>query len=150
MTMKRLVTGLLRTPGDAEAAVQRILNDGHVLGDISLMMSDKALPQAAVGAGKGGVIVAGPIAAELAGAPAGDTTGGLLGALIDTGVPPPRAELYETGLQKGGILVGVHARSKAEVDRLEWIFEDFGAEHVRVGNTGEDPSDAFDWRPLRL
>ena len=42
MTMKRLVTGLLKTRAEAEAAVRRILDDGHVRDDISLMMSAKA------------------------------------------------------------------------------------------------------------
>lgn len=135
MTMKRLVTGLLKTRGDADAAVQRVLEDGHVRSDISLLLG-----------AAGGVMVVGPITA----ARAGGAKGGLTGALIDTGEPEQRAEIDETSLQEGEILVGVHARSTSEVDRIECIFEDFCAEHIRVRNTGEDPSSSFGWRPIRL
>ena len=77
------------------------------------------------------LVVAGPIAAALAGAGAGAATGGVIGALIGAGIPEYRAKVYDTGLRSGGILVGVEARSGEEVDRLEELLEDVGAEHVR-------------------
>jgi hypothetical protein len=175
MVTKRLVTHLTKTRSDAEAVVQRVLDAGYVRGEISLIMSDEArLRQFAIGGRTQGataagaviaaiaavgttimlpwirLIVAGPIAATLAGPGAGGPRGGLIGVLIGGGIPERRAELYETGLYKGEILVVVHARSNADADRFEWLFDDFGPEYVRIGNTGECPAGSFGWRPIRL
>jgi hypothetical protein len=78
------------------------------------------------------LVIAGPIAAALAGAGAGAATGGVIGALIGAGIPEYRAKVYEAGLREGGILIGVEARSEDEVDKLEALLEDIGAEHVRA------------------
>lgn len=78
------------------------------------------------------LVIAGPIAAALAGAGAGGATGGLIGALIGAGIPEYRAKVYEAGLRGGGILIGVEARSDEEVDRLEELLDELGAEHVRT------------------
>ena len=80
----------------------------------------------------GGLVVAGPIAAALAGAGAGGATGGLIGLLIGTGIPEHRAKVYETGVRGGGILLGVEAKDSEEVDKLETLLEDIGAEYVRA------------------
>ena len=79
-----------------------------------------------------GLFVAGPIAAALAGAGAGGVTGGLIGLMIGTGIPEHRAKVYDTGLRSGGILLGAQAKSVDDVDRLETLFEDIGAEYVRA------------------
>jgi hypothetical protein len=79
-----------------------------------------------------GLVVAGPIAAALAGAGAGGATGGLIGLLIGTGIPEHRAKVYETGVRGGGILLGIEAKSPEEVDKLETLLEDIGAEYVRT------------------
>lgn len=78
-----------------------------------------------------GLVVAGPIAAALAGAGAGATTGGLIGLLIGTGVTEHRAKVFDTGVRGGGILLGVEAKTSDDVDKLETLLEDIGAEHVR-------------------
>jgi hypothetical protein len=80
----------------------------------------------------GGLVIAGPIAAALAGAGAGGATGGIIGALIGAGIPEHRARVYDAGLQAGGILLGVEAHSDEDVDKLEQLFEDIGAEHIRA------------------
>jgi hypothetical protein len=80
----------------------------------------------------GGLVIAGPIAAALAGAGAGGATGGIIGALIGAGIPEHRARVYETGLQTGGILIGVEAREEDDVEKLEKLFDDLGAEHIRT------------------
>ncbi len=77
------------------------------------------------------LVIAGPIAAALAGAGAGAATGGVIGALVGAGIPEYRAKVYDAGLRSGGILVGVEARSDEEVERLEQLLQDVGAEHVR-------------------
>ncbi|HET7112031.1 MAG TPA: hypothetical protein VFI57_00230, partial [Pyrinomonadaceae bacterium] len=78
------------------------------------------------------LVIAGPIAAALAGAGAGGATGGLIGALIGAGIPEYRAKVYEAGLRGGGILIGVEARSEEEVDRLEELLDELGADNVRT------------------
>lgn len=77
-----------------------------------------------------GLVVAGPIAAALAGAGAGGATGGLLGALVGAGIPEERVRHYEEGLRRGGILMGVRARSIEDAEALERSWRQAGAEHV--------------------
>src|SRR3989440_12664588 len=79
-----------------------------------------------------GLVVAGPIAAALAGAGAGGATGGLIGLLIGTGIPEHRAKVYDTEVRGGGILLGVEAKTSDEVEKLETLPEDIGAEYVRT------------------
>jgi len=97
---------------------------GAVLAAILAVGTSIAIP--------GGIFVAGPIAAALAGAGAGGATGGLIGLLIGTGIPEHRAKVYDTGLRGGGILLGVEAKTDDEVDNLEKLLEDIGAEYVRA------------------
>ena len=78
-----------------------------------------------------GLVIAGPLAAALAGAGAGGAAGSLIGLLVGAGIPEHRAKVYEAGLREGGILIGVEARTSAEVDELEELFESIGAEGVR-------------------
>ena len=80
----------------------------------------------------GGIFIAGPVAAALAGAGAGATTGGLIGLLIGTGITEHRAKVYDTGVRGGGILLGVEAKTSDDVDKLETLLEDIGAEYVRA------------------
>jgi len=97
---------------------------GAVLAAIAAVGTSIAIP--------GGFFVAGPIAAALAGAGAGGATGGLIGLLVGTGIPEHRAKVYDTGVRGGGILLGVEAKSDDEVERLETLLEDIGAQYVRT------------------
>src|SRR5256886_7718872 len=94
---------------------------GAVLAAIVVIATPIAIP--------GGLFVAGPIAAALAGAGAGGATGGLIGLLIGTGIPEHRAKVYDAGLRGGGILLGVEAKSKEDVDKLATL----RSEERRVG-----------------
>src|SRR5215475_8865910 len=78
------------------------------------------------------LVIAGPIAAALAGLGAGGAAGGLIGALVGAGIPEYRAKVYEAGIRSGGILVGVEARADEEVERLEELLDQLGAEHIRT------------------
>jgi hypothetical protein len=80
----------------------------------------------------GGLVIAGPIAAALAGAGAGGATGGIIGALIGAGIPEHRAKVYDAGIRSGGILLGVEAPTDDDVEKLQQLLEDIGAEHVRT------------------
>jgi hypothetical protein len=66
-----------------------------------------------------GLLVAGPLAAAIAGAGAGGLTGGLIGALIGSGIPEDRAKEYEKGINEGGILMGVNARTDEDAEYFE-------------------------------
>ena len=146
MAKPKLVTGLFKNRVAAEAAVDAIIKHGYTRDDISVLMSDatrnkefalQTRSHAADGAGIGGALggavgaVLAAIAAALAGAGAGAATGGVIGALVGAGIPEYRAKVYDAGLRSGGILVGVEARSDEEVERLEQLLQDVGAEHVR-------------------
>jgi len=64
-----------------------------------------------------GIVVAGPLAAAIAGA--GGVTGGIIGALVGSGIPEARATLYEKGVKEGNIVVGVNAKNAADADYFE-------------------------------
>jgi hypothetical protein len=66
-----------------------------------------------------GFIIAGPIIAGLAGAGAGVITGGLIGALAGAGIPEAHAKVYESGIKKGYIVLGVHPRNTEDADYFE-------------------------------
>ncbi len=63
-----------------------------------------------------GLLVAGPIAAGLAGAGAGSIACGLVGALIGSGIPEEHAKEYEEGVKNGRIVMGVNARNDEDAD----------------------------------
>jgi hypothetical protein len=98
---------------------------GAVLAAIAAVGTTLAIPGV-------GLFLAGPLAAALAGAGAGGATGGLIGMLIGTGIPEHRAKVYDTGVRGGGILLGVEAKTSDDVDKLETLLEDIGAEYVRT------------------
>lgn len=66
-----------------------------------------------------GIVIAGPIAAGLAGAGAGGVTGGIIGALVGSGIPEARAKLYESGIKKGNIVIGVQPRNDEDAKHFE-------------------------------
>ncbi len=55
-----------------------------------------------------GLVIAGPLAAGLAGAGAGSIAGGIVGALGGWGIPEDKAKAFETGIKSGGIVLGVN------------------------------------------
>jgi hypothetical protein len=77
-----------------------------------------------------GLLVAGPIAAALAGGGAGAVTGGVLGALIGLGVTEPNAQAYEAALRDGGVVIGVRPHNSEDVNRIEEKFNQLHAENV--------------------
>jgi len=77
-----------------------------------------------------GLVVAGPIAAALAGAGAGGAAGGIVGALVGWGIPEERIKLYDEGIKKGGILMGVKSRSADDADHLERAWRDANGTQV--------------------
>ena len=85
---------------------------GAVIGAIAAIGTSVLIPGL-------GLIVAGPIAAGLAGAGAGSLAGGIVGALVGTGIPEDRAKEYEEGVKNGGIVMGVNARNDEDAEYFE-------------------------------
>jgi len=88
---------------------------GAVAGAIAAIGTNLVLPGL-------GLVIAGPLAAGLAGAGAGAATGGIIGALVGAGIPEERARIYEDGVKKGNIVLGVHARNDEDAEYFanEW------------------------------
>lgn len=78
-----------------------------------------------------GLVLAGPVAAGLAGLGAGAATGGLVGALIGAGIPEERARTYEQDIKAGGIVVGVTPRSADDATRFEKEWAGYRGEHIQ-------------------
>ncbi len=133
----------LQQLGYTQNDISVMMNDQTRARDFAADTGTKAAEGAGVGAGIGGTLgaivaaltaggaivatggvaaplVAGPLAAALAGAGAGGLGGGLIGGLVGAGIPKERAVQYETDLNTGGILVGVHATAAnaAQVQRV--------------------------------
>ena len=77
-----------------------------------------------------GLVLAGPIAAALAGAGATGLAVGLIGALSDWGIPEERVQQYEAGIRRGGILMGVKARSDQDARYFKKQWKASGGQHV--------------------
>ncbi len=75
-----------------------------------------------------GILIAGPIVAGIAGAGAGGITGGIIGALIGSGIPEVRAKLYESGIKKGYIVLGVHPHNEEDARYFENLWQTYNAD----------------------
>jgi hypothetical protein len=85
---------------------------GAIAGAIAAIGTNLILPGV-------GLVVAGPLAGALAGAGAGAATGGIIGALIGAGIPEERAKIYEDGVKKGNIVLGVRSKTDEDADYFE-------------------------------
>ena len=79
-----------------------------------------------------GLMAAGPIVAALTGLGAGAAAGGLTGALVGLGIPEHEAKFYQEEIQRGRILVGVHAHQD-RTEQAKSILDAAGAEKVTTG-----------------
>jgi 3D (Asp-Asp-Asp) domain-containing protein len=77
-----------------------------------------------------GLIIAGPIAAGLAGGGAGAITGGLIGLMAGAGFTQQNAEAYQAALRAGGVVIGVVPRNSAHADAIQEKFKEFNGENV--------------------
>lgn len=87
-------------------------------------------------AGTGGAaapLVAGPLAAALAGLGGGGLIGGIIGAFVGAGIPEDRAKEYEEGLNRGGMLVGVNPRDEHR-DQVREMFRSSRAPRTERGD----------------
>lgn len=84
--------------------------------------------------GVGPFIAAGPIMAALSGSAIGGLVGLVTGGLIGLDIPEFEAKQYEKKLERGYILISVHADSNDEVERAKNIFKNENAEDISVVN----------------
>jgi hypothetical protein len=75
-------------------------------------------------------LVAGPVAIALAASAATGVAIGLMGVLMNWGIPDSRVEKYEAELRAGGILLGVKAHSDADALQIRQRWQASGGEHV--------------------
>lgn len=75
-----------------------------------------------------GLVVAGPLAAGLLGAGAGGVTGGLIGALLTSGMPENSAKQFEEGIRQGGIMISVTPRTNADTAQIKSEWKQLGGE----------------------
>lgn len=77
--------------------------------------------------GIGPIVAAGPLAATLTGV----ATGGIVGGLMDYGIPKGESERYQERLKEGDILLMVRADAD-EVDKAEKMFREHDATDIYV------------------
>lgn len=81
-----------------------------------------------------GLLVFGPLATVLTGIAGGALSGGLVGALVDYGVPEEKAKLYEQRLQAGEVVVGV-TTGQMNANEVMEIMQRNNAEEISTVNT---------------
>lgn len=96
---------------------------GAIVGAVAAIGTSVAIPGL-------GLVIAGPLAAGLAGAGAGGLTGGLIGALIGAGIPEERAQVYETGVKEGNIVLGFKPLTPEDATYFESHFQQQRGEHI--------------------
>lgn len=99
-------------------------------GDIEILVTIFAAVGAALAVPALGLVVAGPLAAALAGAGAVGLAGGLIGALGDWGIPHERVRQYEAGIRDGGTLMMVEARSDEDARQIQQEWAALGGRDV--------------------
>lgn len=77
--------------------------------------------------GIGPIVAIGPIAAGLTGAVAG----GLVGGLVDLGIPEDRSKFYESKVKEGKILAVVKADDN-KVNDVREVYRKFGASDIEI------------------
>ena len=100
--------------GDSQgdAAAKGALGGGLLGGAAGLLLGVGALAIPGIGP----IIAAGPIAAMLTGGALGAATGGIIGALTEAGVPEEEATHYQSGVERGGILLSVKVEDGREAE----------------------------------
>ena len=96
--------------------------------------------------GIGPIVAAGPLgtalASTLVGAGIGAATGGIIGALVDAGVPEEDARLYQTGVERGGVLVTARVPAGQEQAALDLL----NANGARDVNADASDYNNPDWK----
>lgn len=84
--------------------------------------------------GLGAFIAAGPLMAALSGSAIGGALGLTVGALVGLGLPEYEAKKYENALEKGHVLICVHAANSDQVEKIKEIFTKEGAKDIATSS----------------
>lgn len=107
----------------AEGAVTGGVVGGGIGAIVAALVATGSIT-AIVGTGGAAIpLVAGPLAAAITGLGAGAAAGGIVGALVGAGIPKDKAVVYDEGLQRGGIVLGVNPRAENR-DDVRRVFND--------------------------
>ncbi len=181
--MAQTLVGLFHSIDDAHNAVQALTDAGVPPEDIGLVAPGDKGSDVAAGAGAGAlvggaagflltvvafsipgigpVVAAGALAglSTLTGAGIGIVAGGLIGALVQHGVPEELAPHYEEGIRRGGSVVVVRTAGDRE-DSVSEIFRQnqavevettgLSAEALRRGHDELQQIETSDAQPLRF
>lgn len=96
---------------------------GGIAGVIAAIGTSVAIPGL-------GIVVAGPLAAGLAGVGAGGLAGGVVGALVGSGIPEARAKLYESGIKEGNVVISVTPKNDVDAEFLEKNWKTYQGEEI--------------------
>ncbi len=100
---------------------------GGTIGSIAAVVATVGTTLAVPGLG---IIFYGPAVAALAGLGAGGLTGGVVGALIGLGIPEERVRHYQSGIDEGGILMGVKPKSDEDAANIEQDWKTNNGQHI--------------------
>ncbi|MCL6261559.1 hypothetical protein M3O96_20835 [Aquiflexum sp. TKW24L] len=73
-----------------------------------------------------GVLIAGPLVSDLTGA----VSGGMISVLKDSGIPEPRAKLYDSGIKEGNVVIYVSPKDDADAIHLYENWKNLHAEAI--------------------
>lgn len=85
--------------------------------------------------GIGPLLAIGPLAAALGGGAIGAATGGIVGALVDAGIPDERAKMYEDKIRAGEVLVTVTV-PEDKVQSVQRILDQHSVEAMEMYHAG--------------
>jgi hypothetical protein len=77
-----------------------------------------------------GLAVAGPVAVALTAAGTAGLATGLIGAFTNWGIPSDQAEKYENAIRKGGVVLGIEAKTPEDQASLTQQWRDIGGEMI--------------------
>jgi len=100
---------------------------GGTIGAIAALVATVGTTLAVPGLG---IVFFGPAVAALAGLGAGGLTGGVVGALIGLGIPEERVKHYQSGIDEGGILLGVKPKSDEDAAHIEQEWKTNNGQHI--------------------
>lgn len=147
------VVGDLKAQGyteDISIVAKDVNQSGTTSAQVKQEVSDGATAGAATGAAMGaigallvgaasfalpgvGAVVLGPLATLLAGTATGAVAGGLVGALVDWGIPEEKAKDFENRINSGEVLVAVKTDSDTQTE-VQSLFENRGASETYITN----------------
>ena len=120
----------------AEGAVTGAAVGGGLGAIVAGLMATGSIAAIVGTGGAAAPLVAGPLAAALAGLGAGGVAGGIIGGLVGAGIPEDRAKEYSEGLDRGGILLGVRARPE-DRDQIRTLFTATSGRSDYTSETGD-------------